>query len=112
MAAARYSSGASDPSSISSLSSLFTAALGMKNAKDYELFVAPALLNNGGSIGEIAAKIATDLNNGICDTSSIADRRAEFGVNMLPTKPMASDEPAFRNHAFAALWCFFFHFKH
>ena len=88
--------------SAASLASLFAAALGVKNAKDYELFVAPTMRNNGGSIESIAAKIATDLNNGICDMASIADRRAEFGANMLPKKPMASDEPAFRNHAFAA----------
>jgi hypothetical protein len=74
--------------SVAPLSAIFSAALGMKNRKDYDILVAPAMLQNGGSIEAIAAAVASDLSAGICDWSSLGPRRQAFGVNRLPEKPI------------------------
>lgn len=74
--------------SVAPLSAIFNAALGMKNRKDYDILVAPAMLQNGGSIEAIAAAVASDLSAGICDWSSLGPRRQAFGVNRLPEKPI------------------------
>jgi len=73
---------------VQSLKNLVGAGLDMKNKADHEALVVPLLGRCGGSIEGIAASIKANMTGGLLDSDSSAARKAAFGENRLPEKPM------------------------
>ena len=76
-----------------SLTKLVSAGLDMKSRRDHQFLVTPVLQECGGSIQGIASKIGANLNIGLSDSESFAARKAAFGENRLPEKPMVRSGP-------------------
>jgi len=70
------------------LTQLIGAGFDMKSGDDYTKFVLPALQECGGSVQAIASSIATNLNGGLAGPESFAARKAAYGHNRIPEKPM------------------------
>jgi len=60
----------------------------MKNKADHEALVVPLLERCGGSIEGIATRIKANMTGGLLDSDPSAARKAAFGENRLPEKPM------------------------
>jgi hypothetical protein len=73
---------------VQSLKNLVGAGLDMKNSADHEALVLPLLQRCGGSIEAIASKIKADVKGGLSDNDNATSRKAAFGENRLPEKPM------------------------
>jgi hypothetical protein len=76
-----------------SLTKLVSAGLDMKNRRDHQFLVTPVFQECGGSIQGIASNIRANLNIGLSDSESFAARKAAFGENRLPEKPMVRGGP-------------------
>jgi hypothetical protein len=76
-----------------SLTKLVSAGLDMKNRRDHLFLVTPVFQECGGSIQGIASNIRANLNIGLSDSESFAARKAAFGENRLPEKPMVRGGP-------------------
>jgi hypothetical protein len=70
------------------LTKLVGAGFDMKSEDDHTKFVLPVLQECGGSIQAIASSIATNLNGGLAGPESFAARKAAYGDNRIPEKPM------------------------
>ncbi len=75
---------------VQSLKNLVSAGLDMKNRADYDALVLPLLQRVGGSIEAIASSIKANLTGGLSDSEDFTSRRAAFGENRLPQKPMVT----------------------
>ena len=72
------------------LTKLLGAGFDMKCRDDYTQFVLPVLQDCGGSVQAIASSIGTNVSGGLSGPESFAARKAAYGHNRIPQKPMVS----------------------
>jgi hypothetical protein len=72
------------------LTKLLGAGFDMKCRDDYTKSVLPVLQECGGSVQAIASSIDTNVSGGLSGPESFAARKAAYGHNRIPQKPMVS----------------------